>query len=195
MPNELAREAWWFLEPYVLQADAYVFSREAFVWEELDPAKRAIIAPSIDVVLAQERRARRRRRSTRCWPPRACAAGGDGQPSFRRLDGRAGQVRRRATMLETRRWQPDDRYVLQVSRWDSLKDPIGVIEGFAEHVAPHTDAHLIYAGPDVERGRRRSRGRGGLRVRPRALARAAGRGARARCISRCCRWRTPRRTR
>ena len=36
-----------------------------------------------------------------------------------------------------------------MSRWDSLKDPIGVIEGFAEHVAPHTDAHLIYAGPDV----------------------------------------------
>jgi trehalose synthase len=39
--------------------------------------------------------------------------------------------------------------VLQVSRWDSLKDPIGVIEGFAEYVAPFTDAHLIYAGPDV----------------------------------------------
>jgi hypothetical protein len=38
-----------FLEPSVLQADAYVFSREAFVWDELDPAKRAIIAPSIDV--------------------------------------------------------------------------------------------------------------------------------------------------
>src|SRR4051812_17075305 len=48
VPNDLAREAWRFLEPYVLQADAYVFSREAFVWDELDPAKRAIIAPSID---------------------------------------------------------------------------------------------------------------------------------------------------
>ena len=36
--------------------------------------------------------------------------------------------------------------MLQVSRWDALKDPLGVIEGFADHVAPHTDAHLIYAG-------------------------------------------------
>jgi trehalose synthase len=40
-------------------------------------------------------------------------------------------------------------YVLQVSRWDELKDPTGVILGFAEHIAPQTDAHLVYAGPDV----------------------------------------------
>ncbi len=37
----------------MLQADAYVFSREAFVWDDLDPAKRAIIAPSIDVFAAK----------------------------------------------------------------------------------------------------------------------------------------------
>jgi trehalose synthase len=46
-------------------------------------------------------------------------------------------------------WGASDRVVLQVSRWDSLTDPVGVIEGFAEHVAPRTDAHLVYAGPDV----------------------------------------------
>jgi trehalose synthase len=40
--------------------------------------------------------------------------------------------------------------VLQVSRWDRLKDPLGVIRGFVEHVAPQTDAHLVYAGPAVE---------------------------------------------
>jgi trehalose synthase len=146
--NELAREAWWFLEPYVLQADAYVFSREAFVWDELDPAKRAIIAPSIDVFAPK---------NVELSPETVDAilvtaglrAGSEGLPSFQRMDGRAGLVRRRATMIETRTLGPDQRYVLQVSRWDSLKDPIGVIEGFAEHVAPFTDAHLIYAGPDV----------------------------------------------
>ena len=148
VPNELAREAWWFLESYVQQADAYVFSREAFVWEHLDPDKRAIIAPSIDV-----------------FSPKNCElspeavgavlaaaglrAGSEGLASFRRLDGRVAQVRHRATMLETRPLAAGERYVLQVSRWDSLKDPIGVIEGFAKHVAPHTDAHLIYAGPDI----------------------------------------------
>jgi trehalose synthase len=40
--------------------------------------------------------------------------------------------------------------VLQISRWDMLKDPEGVIAGFAEHIAPCTNAHLVYAGPAVE---------------------------------------------
>jgi trehalose synthase len=39
--------------------------------------------------------------------------------------------------------------VLQVSRWDALKDPLGVIRAFAEHVPPSTGAHLVYAGPAV----------------------------------------------
>jgi trehalose synthase len=40
--------------------------------------------------------------------------------------------------------------VLQVSRWDALKDPIGVIEGFAHHVPAATGAHLVYAAPAVD---------------------------------------------
>ena len=31
-----------------------------------------------------------------------------------------------------------------------MKDPLGVIDGFAAHIASHTTAHLVYAGPDVE---------------------------------------------
>jgi trehalose synthase len=37
-----------------------------------------------------------------------------------------------------------------VSRWDGLKDPLGVIKGFVEHVAPDLHAHLVLAGPSVE---------------------------------------------
>jgi trehalose synthase len=37
--------------------------------------------------------------------------------------------------------------VLQVSRWDMLKDPLGVVEMFAQHVAPCADARLVVAGP------------------------------------------------
>ena len=44
----------------------------------------------------------------------------------------------------------NSRVVVQVSRWDRLKDPLGVMQGFAEHVAPRSDAHLILAGPSVE---------------------------------------------
>ncbi len=148
VPNDLAREAWWFLEPYVLQADAYVFSREAFVWDELDPAKRAIIAPSIDV-FAPKNAELAPEVVDAILVAAGLRSGREGLPSFQRMDRRLGQVRRRATMLETRPLGAGERFVLQVSRWDSLKDPIGVIDGFAEHIAPHTDAHLVYAGPDV----------------------------------------------
>jgi trehalose synthase len=40
--------------------------------------------------------------------------------------------------------------VVQVSRWDRLKDPLGVLTGFAEHVRSDEAAHLVLAGPDVE---------------------------------------------
>jgi trehalose synthase len=43
----------------------------------------------------------------------------------------------------------DEPLVVQVSRWDRLKDHEGVMTGFAEHVAPATGAHLILAGPNV----------------------------------------------
>ncbi|PWW66830.1 glycosyltransferase [Actinokineospora spheciospongiae] len=40
--------------------------------------------------------------------------------------------------------------VAQVSRWDSVKDMIGVMDSFARTVAPRTDAHLSLIGPQVD---------------------------------------------
>jgi trehalose synthase len=148
VPNRLAREAWGFLEPYVLQADAYVFSREAFVWDSLDPARRAIITPSIDV-FSPKNEVLEPATVEGILAAARLRAGSGASPVFRRIDGSTGEVARHAVMTEERPLARGERYVLQVSRWDSLKDPLGVIHGFAEHVAPHTDAHLIYAGPDV----------------------------------------------
>jgi trehalose synthase len=50
-------------------------------------------------------------------------------------------------MFETQPLQADTPVVVQVSRWDALKDPLGVIRGFAEHVSADTGSHLLYAGP------------------------------------------------
>ena len=47
-PNDLTRDAWDFLRPHVERADAFVFSRKEYVWDGLDPAKVAVIPPSID---------------------------------------------------------------------------------------------------------------------------------------------------
>jgi trehalose synthase len=149
-PSDLSRRAWSFLKPYVEPADAYVFSRKAFVWEGLEDDKIELIAPVIDAFSAKNQE----------LDPDTVAAilhvaglnddGASGSPTFTREDGTPERVNRGAKLWEERPLRPDDPVVLQVSRWDRLKDPIGVIRGFAEHVAPATDAHLVYAGPAVE---------------------------------------------
>jgi trehalose synthase len=68
---------------------------------------------------------------------------------YERTDGRQARVERKAVVVGG--LVPHDAtVVVQVSRWDRLKDPIGVMEGFAEHIAPRSDAHLMLAGPSVE---------------------------------------------
>jgi trehalose synthase len=149
-PHDLARRAWEFLRVDVEQADAYVFSREPFVWEGLDDAKVAVIAPSIDAFNAKNQELE----DAQVHAILAAAGivdGGDGEPNFKRGDGSEARVESQAKIYEDVRLTPVDPVVLQVSRWDHLKDPEGVIRGFAEHASAHeTGAHLIYAGPAVE---------------------------------------------
>jgi trehalose synthase len=148
-PNELARGAWNFLRPWVEQADAYVFSRRAFAWEHLDDSRIHLIAPTIDAFSAKNQEL-----DDDTVTAILMAAGimdGDepALPVFTRDDGSPQRIDHAADATEVRPLGPTDRYVLQVSRWDRLKDPLGVIRGFVEHVLPHTDAHLVYAGPSV----------------------------------------------
>jgi trehalose synthase len=77
---------------------------------------------------------------------------GRGRPrdaTFQRQDGTPGRVDRQAELFEEHRLTPERAVVLQVSRWDALKDPLGVIQGFSDHVPAATGAHLVYAGPAV----------------------------------------------
>ena len=68
---------------------------------------------------------------------------------FERLDGSVGFVERRAQMVEEEELRLDSPLLAQVSRWDRLKDPLGVLEAFAEHVHAEQEPHLLLAGPDV----------------------------------------------
>jgi trehalose synthase len=147
--NAIVRQAWDFLEPYVRLADAVVFSREAFAWEFVDVSRRVIISPSIDAFSAKNQ-AMEEPTVDSILTAAGLRAGRAGRPAFIRMDGSPDVVHRRATTIEEQPLRVEDRYVLQVSRWDALKDPEGVIAGFAEHIAPCTDAHLVYAGPAVE---------------------------------------------
>ena len=150
-PNELTREAWGFLREWVRQADALVFSRAQHVWEGLDARAVSIIPPSIDAFSAKNQLI-----DTPTVEAILNAAGLVGgqtdpgvTPAFTKADGSRGIISRKATFVSGEAPPGDLPIVLQVSRWDQLKDPIGVMKGFVAGVAPVTDAHLVLAGPSV----------------------------------------------
>jgi trehalose synthase len=146
-PNARARAAWEFLRPYVEQADAYVFSRRAFAWKGLEQEKLWLVAPSIDAFSAKNQEMEPA--AVRAILAKIGLADDGGRaPVFDRQDGSKGRVDR-AGDLDQHGPVPDDApLVTQVSRWDRLKDPSGVLRSFAEH-GRHPSAHLLLAGPSV----------------------------------------------
>ena len=69
--------------------------------------------------------------------------------AFTRNDGTKGAVTRTAQITGRLRPGPADPLVVQVSRWDDLKDMPGVMQGFAKYVAPGENAYLLLVGPAV----------------------------------------------
>lgn len=148
-PNDQARAAWSFLRPFITPAHAYIFSRLDYTWEGLANERLVVVPPSIDAFSPKNQEL-----DDPTVDAILCAAGivagGGGQAVFEREDGSPGRVDSRAQMTEEAPLQTEQPFVLQVSRWDRLKDPLGVIEGFARHTAPLTTAHLVVAGPETE---------------------------------------------
>src|SRR5919198_5507580 len=150
LPNDLAREAWRFLIGYVERADAYVFSRPAYTWEGLDETKVSVIAPSIDA-FAPKNHVMSFTTVTAVLRAAGLAADHHHRPRaiFERLDGSIGTVEREAQLVEEHALRLDVPLLAQVSRWDRLKDPRGILESFAEHIHADHEPHLLLAGPDV----------------------------------------------
>jgi trehalose synthase len=149
-PNQPAREAWDFLRRYVLDADAYVFSRATFAWEGLERERIAVIQPSIDAFSAKNQPQSPRKSLSILSRAGLLSHRTGEEATFTRADGTPGRIDRQAQLLETARLTADDRLVVQVSRWDRLKDPLRVMRAFADHVAGATDAHLVLAGPAAD---------------------------------------------
>ena len=145
-PNDAVRAAWDFLRGYVGSAARLVFSRRKYIWDGLDEERCRIIQPSIDAFTVKNKEMDE---ASVLGLLRACGIlqGSNGDATFVRPDGSRGHVCRRATGVPERGLPPDARLVVQVSRWDRLKDPAGVIDGFAGHIAGSADAHLLLAGP------------------------------------------------
>lgn len=150
--DPLVARAWDLLLPWIRQADATVFSRAPYVPSALRGGRVAIIRPAIDPFSPKNQP----------LPDEIAEAilvrAGlvEGRPDgtvcvFRRADGSPARVDRGADILRVGRAPgPGVPLVVQVSRWDRLKDHIGVMRAFAGmEAAEAAGAHLVLAGPSV----------------------------------------------
>ena len=142
----LAAAAWRFLRPDVSAADAYVFSRREYVWPDLPRERVAVHSPCIDV-----RSPKNRVLDPRCRDAVLHASGivpgAAGSPAAEAP--RTYPIRHPAAIVEDAPAPADAPLVVQVSRWDRLKDPVGLVDAFARH-GPVDEAHLMVVGPGVD---------------------------------------------
>ncbi len=153
-PSEEVEAGWEFLAPYLEEVHANVFSSFHYIPTCCDHGRSVVIPPSIDAFSAKNQemdeatvRSVLAHAGLVAGPPP-----GETTPSFVRETGEEGRVERRADLLAGAPapvWETP--LVVQVSRWDPLKDPLGVMHGFASLVdaASPAGAELVLAGPDV----------------------------------------------
>ncbi|HEV2372941.1 MAG TPA: glycosyltransferase [Streptosporangiaceae bacterium] len=148
--NDATRSGWDFLWPYLADAQRYVFTRREYAPSWMPNKKVAVIPPSIDPASPKNQDL-----GTDTVPAILTTIGvlrgtaPDTPPAFTRRDGTMGVVTRPATIVGEGRPGPGDQVVVQVSRWDRLKDMAGVMRGFADYVAPSRQAFLLLVGPAV----------------------------------------------
>ena len=149
--NDATEAAWSFLRPQLAPARGFVFSRAEYVPPWIPADQVAIIPPSIDPyspknqyldddtvlgILAQI----------------GVLAGvaADGHASFTRRAGGTGVVDRAAEITGDSRPGPADPLVVQVSRWDQLKDmPGGHARASPTTSPPACGGYLLLVGPAV----------------------------------------------
>jgi trehalose synthase len=148
--NDATRAGWNFLRPHLSRVEAFVFSRRGYAPSWLPEGKVSIITPSIDPFSPKNQDLD----AATVQAILAKLGVLDGAPSqvparFVRRNGSTDTVTRSAEITADGRPGPGDPLLLQVSRWDWLKDMAGVMRGFADHVVPSGGGYLMLAGPAV----------------------------------------------
>jgi trehalose synthase len=150
--NAYTDAGWSFLRPFLEGCDGFVFSRREYAPAWVPGDRLAVIPPSLDPFSVKNAPMSDADVAATLGRARLVdTPGGDGSFDFVRREGTAGTVRaHRGLTIEGGRVPAAARVVLQVSRWDRLKDMAGVMRGFGEHVdVLPDDVHLMLVGPDV----------------------------------------------
>jgi trehalose synthase len=150
-PNPWTDQVWSFFGDDLFAPDGYIFSHPSYVPETIDGDRVRIIPPAIDPASPKNRP---------LSDPEVLAVltgigltSGDltsGDDLLSAVTGRTapGWLAGMAQVDQGAPLPAGASAVLQVSRWDTLKDMAGVLTAFIEVIAPASDAHLVLAGPD-----------------------------------------------
>lgn len=147
-PNDVVRGAWDFLRPYVERAEAYIFSRREYLWDGLDESRAWFMPPVIDPFSSKNQELEPAVVEAILKEIELIPDGLEALPVFERADGTPGRIERRAEILQDERVPDEARVVAQVSRWDRLKDPHGLLEMLGRHL-DDPGLHLVLAGPET----------------------------------------------
>ena len=149
--NERSTTGWEFLRRYLEPplVDAYVFTRRAFAPPWVPDVLLHEIPPSIDP-LSPKNHELSVGEVEAILSSVGIVSGPVRATDYLRSDGTRRRIEHGVDLVRTGPApEPDAPLVVQVSRWDRLKDMNGVLQGFADFVVHDHDAQLVLAGPVV----------------------------------------------
>jgi trehalose synthase len=148
--NANSRKAWNFLRPYLEPyVDYYIFTDRRFPPDWVPQDRLSIIWPSIDP-FSPKNQEMSDETVEAILTHAGIIEGRAGDTSFTRDDGSPSRVERRCDVVRTGPpARPESKLIVQVSRWDVMKDMTGVMQAFAEHIINGRDIELVLAGPSV----------------------------------------------
>jgi len=152
-PTPDVKLGWDFLAPYLEKVPVNIFTREQYIPECCDHGRSLIVPPSIDPFSPKNQEMSEETARSILVNTGIIEAPNGAQPVFTRQDGSPGRVGRQADIVLRSGRAPawDAPLIVQVSRWDPLKDPVGVMKGFVRLLERpfDTNAELVLAGPNV----------------------------------------------